>query len=121
MKCARCQEEVLPQDSYDYYGQTLCEDCYIVALQPPKPCDPAAVASAKATRKQLGQTGTDGLTPLQKRIYEYIKAKGKATKEELASTFDLPQWELEKQFAVLRHCELVRATKEGNQIYLTLW
>ncbi|AEG14891.1 hypothetical protein G7K71_01145 [Desulfofundulus sp. TPOSR] len=121
MKCVRCQEEVPPQDSYDYYGQTLCEDCYIAALQPPKPCDPTAVASAKATRTQLGQTGTAGLTPLQKRIYEYIKEKGKATKEELASTFNLPQWELEKQFAVLRHCELVRATKEGQQIYFTLW
>ncbi|SHE51531.1 hypothetical protein SAMN02745218_00397 [Desulfofundulus australicus DSM 11792] len=121
MKCTRCQEEILPQDSYDYYGQTLCEDCYIAALQPPKPCDPTAVASATATRKQLGQTGTAGLTPLQQKIYAYIKEKGKVTKEEVASFLNLPPWELERQFAVLRHCELVKATKEGQQIFLTLW
>jgi len=29
--------------------------------------------------------------------------------------------ELEQQFAVLRHCELVRAFKEGGKVYLTKW
>ncbi|MBE3588954.1 MAG: hypothetical protein IMW93_10515 [Thermoanaerobacteraceae bacterium] len=121
MICARCKEEIAAGESYDYFGQKLCEDCYMAALEPPRPCDPAAVSSATAARKQLGQRGTDGLTPIQKRIYEYIKEKGRITREELVAAFDLPQWELEKQFAVLRHCELVRATKEGNQVFLTLW
>jgi len=122
VRCFRCQVEINdPEDVYDYYGQTLCEDCYVAALEPPKPCDPAAVSSATATRRQLGQRGTEGLTPLQKRIYDYIKEKGPVTREELARAFELPSWELEKQFAVLRHCELTRAFKEGNRVFLTVW
>jgi len=118
--CDRCHSQISKDQSYEWYGKRLCEDCYIDVLQPPKPCDPAAVASAKATRAQLGLRGAEGLTPLQKQIYELIKEKGKITRDELARHFDLPQWELEKQFAVLRHCELVRGFKEGQTTYLTL-
>lgn len=121
MICERCKEAIPEGDeTFDYYGKTLCEDCYIGAVQPPRPCDPAAVSSAQSTRVMLGQTGTQGLTPIQKRIYEFIKEKGKVTKEEIAAGFELPPWELEKQFAVLRHCELVRGFKEDNKIYMTL-
>lgn len=121
MICDRCKEEI-PEgdDAFDYYGKTLCEDCYIGAVQPPRSCDPAAVSSAQSTRAMLGQTGTQGLTPMQKRIYEFIKEKGKVVREEIAASFELPPWELEKQIAVLRHCELVRGFKEDNKIYMTL-
>ncbi|KJS15590.1 MAG: hypothetical protein VR69_12350 [Peptococcaceae bacterium BRH_c4b] len=121
MICHRCKEEIAPDDdTFDYYGKTLCEDCYIGAVQPPKTCDPTAVSSAMSTRAMLGHSGTQGLTPLQKRIYEFIKEKGKVTREEIQSNFDLPPWELEKQFAILRHCELVRGFKEENNIFITL-
>ncbi|MHB1041555.1 MAG: hypothetical protein ACYC0Q_01785 [Eubacteriales bacterium] len=119
MKCARCKEEIEAEDRYDYLGQTLCEDCYMDALQPPRPCDPTAVSSAMHTRRQLGQTGTQGLNEMQKKIYDYLKEKGKVEREELLKVFGLPQWEMEKQIAVLRHCELVRAIKEGNKVYMT--
>lgn len=119
MKCARCKEALEAGDSYDYLGQTLCEDCYMDALQPPRPCDPTAVSSALNARRQMGQTGTQGLNEMQKKIYDYLKEKGKVEREELPKVFDLPLWELEKQIAVLRHCELVRASKEGNKIYMT--
>ena len=88
-------------------------------MQPPKSCDPSAVESARSTRILLGQRGTDGLTPLQKRVYQMIVERGKITREELMENFELPQWEMEKQFAVLRHCELIRATKVDSVIYLT--
>jgi hypothetical protein len=68
----------------------------------------------------MGHSGTDGLTPLQKRIYALIKEKGKILREEIAPNFALPQWEIEKQMAILRHCELIRATKEEDgKIYIT--
>jgi len=118
--CDRCGCEIDEDDNMEWYGKQLCEDCYIGAVQPPRSCDPAAVSSATATRAQLGQRGTEGLTALQKRIYELIKEKGKITREELSRQFELPSWELEKQFAVLRHCELVRGFKEGQNIYLTI-
>lgn len=120
MQCERCSCAVEQDEIYEWYGKKLCEDCYMDALQPPKPCDPAAVSSAKATRAQLGHRGVDGLTPLQKQIYGLIKDKGRITREELTHHFELPSWELEKQFAVLRHCELVRGFKEGNTIYLAI-
>lgn len=120
MKCARCGCEVPEDEKCEYYGQVLCEDCFIGAVQPPKPCDPTAVRIATNTRLQLNQKGTEGLTELQNQIYNFIKKHGKVTRRELAGELKIPAWELEKQFAVLRHCQLVRGYKEGDQIYLTL-
>lgn len=120
MICDRCKETIPEGDDvFDHYGKKLCEDCYIGAVQPPRSCDPTAVDSARSTRTMLGQSGTQGLTPLQKRIYDLICDKGKIPREELFKSFDLPQWEMEKQFAILRHCELIRATKEDGKIYVT--
>ena len=68
-----------------------------------------------------GLEGTDGLTNLQKEIYEYIQEKGKATKAELMEKFQLPSPELENQFAILRHCQLLKGKKEGDTVYLVLW
>lgn len=120
MICDRCRQEIPEDDDvFDHYGKKLCEDCYIGAVQPPRSCDPAAVDSARATRTMLGQSGADGLTPLQKRIYDLIRERGSITREDLFKSFELPLWEMEKQFAILRHCELVRAYKEGSVIYVT--
>lgn len=81
---------------------------------PPKVCDPMAVSSALSIRKQLGQSGTVGLTDLQKRIYGVIVQRGRITKDELLKVVDITPGELECQFAILRHCELIRAFKEGK-------
>ncbi len=88
---------------------------------PPKACDPLAVASALSVRTELGQSGIEGLTDLQKKIYGTIEGRGRITKDELSVVVGVKPEELETQFAVLRHCELVRAHKEGNVVYLTKW
>jgi len=88
---------------------------------PPKACDPMAVASALSVRKQLGQSGTNGLTELQKQIYTAIEQRGAITKDELLKIVDVKHEELERQFAILRHCELIRAFKEGDKVFLTKW
>ena len=121
MNCERCQELIPEGESYNHRGKTLCEDCYIGAMQPPKTCDVAAVHSAKAHRESLGLKGTEGLTDLQKKLYTYIQDNGKATKQELAEHFKLPAWELDNQFATLRHCELLKGQKIDNEIYLVLF
>lgn len=121
MNCERCGAPIAENESYNYRGKILCEDCYLGALQPPKACDVAAVQAAKKHREQFGQSGTEGLTDLQKDLYNYIKQQGKATKPELIAKFKLPEWELEKQFSILRHCELVKGRKEGDQIYIVLF
>ena len=118
MNCAHCGCEIREIDSYQHLGQTLCEDCYIDIRNPPKACDPWAVYSATRSRQSQGITGSEGLTEAQKAIYEFIREKGKATREELIQRFQLKEIELQAHLAVLRHCELVKGYKAGDRIYL---
>ena len=121
MQCNRCKLELKEPDAYSLHGKTLCEDCYMYETNPPKACDPLAVASATSIRKEMGQAGTAGLTALQKQIYDLIAEKQQITKEDLQKIVGVKPEELESEFAILRHCELVRAFKEGSKVYLTKW
>ncbi len=116
--CYKCQEKVVEEDLYYYQEQRVCEDCYMELLQRPKTCDVAAVQMAKKHRQKTGQTGTDGLLDIQKDIYNYILEKEKATRQEVMAALNISDLELDKQIAILRHCELVKGRKEGNQVYL---
>lgn len=118
MNCERCGVPLGEEEINYYRGKNLCEDCYIGALQPPKSCDVTAVHIAKKHRELTGQTGTEGLTELQKEIFNFVKIKGKATRQELIDFFKLPDWEIEKQIAILRHCELVKGKKEAGNVFL---
>ena len=120
MLCEKCGGKILDGEMFKHGGQDLCEDCYLEIISVPKACDPLAVRSARLTREKLGQAGTAGLLPVQKGIYEYLQERVKATKDEIAAAFNIDQKELEKHFAVLRHCELVRGMKEEGKIYMTL-
>lgn len=120
MKCEKCGEKVAQEEVQEHLGKSLCEDCYIEELHVPQPCDPGAVRSARKTREMLGQKGDEGLTPRQKEIYNYIKEKGKATHLEIAEALDMNPKDLQKEFAILRHCELVKGSKEEGTVYLCL-
>ena len=89
VKCDRCGREISADDSYQHQGKALCEDCYIDIRYPAKACDPWAVYSATKSRETVGLNGTAGLTDLQQAIYEFIRSKGKATREQLVDNFDL--------------------------------
>lgn len=116
--CARCGEKVAKEDTYSHRGQELCEDCYMGALQAPKTCDVAATQHAIKHRKSSGQTGTEGLLEIQKKIVEYLKSEGKATRNQLIKFLNIPEWELDRHIATLRHCELVKGRKFNGNIYL---
>jgi hypothetical protein len=88
---------------------------------PPKACDPVAVASALSVRKKLGQTGNSGLNELQQRIYDTVEKHCKITKEELAKILNVKPEQLEQEFAFFRHCELLSAFREDGKIYFTKW
>ena len=117
MKCSRCGREISKDDSYRHLSETLCEDCYIDVRFRVKACDPWAVYSATKHRKHQELKGTEGLTDLQKAIYNFIKDKGKVTREELRQKFGIKETELQMHLATLRHCELVKGHREGNNIY----
>ena len=109
------------EDIYDHRGQNLCEDCYMGAMQAPKTCDVAATHLAKKHRQAVGQTGTEGLLEIQRSIYEFIKNRGRATREQIMQELSIPEWELDKQIAVLRHCELVKGAKIDGRVFLVLF
>ena len=121
MQCEHCGLTLKEGEAYDFYGKPLCEDCYMYESNPPKACDPMAVASATSIRKELGQSGTAGLTELQNKICSILEQKGQVTREELLKLLGIKPEELESQIAILRHCELIRAFKEGDKVYLTKW
>ncbi|MBW6463532.1 MAG: iron-sulfur cluster assembly scaffold protein [Firmicutes bacterium] len=76
---------------------------------------------AAALRQATGQSGTDGLLPIQKQIYDYIKDNKMVTRDQVVNALNIPDWELEKQIAVLRHCELVKGKKVEGNVYLVLF
>ncbi|RQW79764.1 MAG: hypothetical protein EHM14_07500 [Methanothrix sp.] len=121
VKCQSCGKDLAEDEVFATGGKTLCEDCYIVVGQRIRVCDPWGERSKKVFRESHGLTGTDGLTDLQKEIYEFIRVKGKVTMSELVERFGLPQADMENQFAILRHCQLLKGKKEGDSVYLVLW
>ena len=121
IKCHSCGKEIGEDEVFATEGKTLCEDCYIDVGHKIRVCDPWGERSKKIFRKSHGLEGTDGLTDLQKEIYEYISEKGKATREQLMERFELPAAELENQFAILRHCQLLKGKKEADAVYIVLW
>lgn len=118
MECDNCRENIPEDEIYEHQGKVLCEDCYMKALNPVNACDPLAVRSATGIRSNLGLKGEDGLTPLQKEIYEFIKSRDKVTAPEIISSFHINQRDLDRIVATLRHCELVKGKKEGEEVYL---
>jgi len=119
VKCQRCGQEIPVDGGFVRGTQTLCEDCYLKESQQIQACDPVAVRSAERFRKMSGFEATEGLTELQRAIYDFIKSKGKATGEEILTSLHISVKELENQVAILRHCGLVKGQKEGNKVYLT--
>ena len=121
MQCDRCGLDLKEGEGYDLNGKYLCEDCYMYETNPPKACDPMAVSSALSVRKQLGQSGSSGLTELQQKIYNTVEKYGRITKEDLVKTLNVKPEQLEQEFAFFRHCELLRAFREDGKIYFTKW
>jgi hypothetical protein len=116
-QCTKCSKAIAENQGYEYQGALFCEDCYMDLLSPPKACDPWAVHSAKTFLKGKDKLST--LTSSQANVVEYIKKKGEATLEELLENLHLTEEELRREFAALRHMEILRATKkEGKILYI---
>jgi hypothetical protein len=116
--CSICGCKLEGEDILEENGKVLCEDCYIESHHKIQACDPWAVRSKKIFREEAGLEGTEGLTELQKAIYDFIVSRGGAKKEEIAEKFGISARETENQFALLRHCELVKGQKRSDGVYL---
>ncbi len=116
--CAKCGAACEAAEAREYAGRLLCEDCYMEVLSPLRTCDPWAVHTARSL-KDL--PGGHTLTPLQQRLYDLVKAKREVPIPELAASLNLTEEELRREFAPLRHMEMLRACKKGERIFLTLF
>jgi len=118
-QCAKCGKEIEKQRGFEHQGKTFCEDCYMDLLSPPKACDPWAVHSAQTFLKGKDKLST--LTPLQHKIVNYVREKGEATAEDMIKNLALTEEELRREFAALRHMEILRGTKKGDKILYVLF
>jgi len=118
-KCSRCGKTLEKHQCYEYQEKVFCEDCYMDILSPPKACDPWAVHSAQTFLRGKDKLST--LTPLQLKIVDYIREKGETTMEEMMENLRLTEKEIRREFAVLRHMEILKATKKEDTIFYLLF
>ncbi len=118
MKCHQCGREIPKGESHPHQGQILCDDCFMEIGLHAGGCDPWATYSATRTRESLGLKGTEGLTELQKKVYEFIKSQGRVTRKEVKEKFNLSEAEMDAQLTPLMHSEMVKEHSEGDQFYL---
>jgi DNA-directed RNA polymerase subunit RPC12/RpoP len=118
-QCARCGKEIEKSRGYEHRGNVYCEDCYMDILSPPRACDPWAVHSAQTFLNGKDKLST--LTLVQLKIVKYIKEKREATSEEILRDMVLSEEEWRREFAVLRHMEVLAATKKEGKIFYTLF
>lgn len=119
MKCDRCGELIPNRDEMDYYGKTLCEDCYMRALSPTRACDPWAVRSAQTLSKLDGDYST--LSETQTKILRVLAESGGNPPEVIAQKLEMSLVELEQEFATLRHMEKVRGQMRNGKKIICLW
>ena len=120
MKCSRCGRELTQDKAYNYQGRVMCEDCLMDIGLSPHGCDPWAEYVDTADRIRHGVTGPAGLTEAETRIYDFVKEKGKATRQEVMKELGLSEFELDGLLTALMHNELVKEASEGKQQYLVI-
>lgn len=116
-KCQRCQSPLEPGEEKEHLGQILCEDCLLDALNPPKACDPWAVHLAKSEKGK----GSLNLSLNQQKLYDLVREKGEISFPEAARVLGWTEAEVRREFATLRHLELLRAHKTEQEVRITLF
>ena len=113
--CNKCGASLAGEEPQEHFGQILCEDCYLEVLSPIRTCDPWAVHTAKSLKDLPGGLT---LTPKQQQLLDLVKEKGEVLRPEAARLLGSSEDDLQREFAVLRHLELLRACKKDEGIFL---
>lgn len=116
-QCAKCGMAVDDEEMREHHGKELCEDCYLDVMNPPKACDPWAVHTAKS----FGAKGCQQLTESQQGILKALREHGPMKADQLLGELGISESDFRNAFATLRHMELARGFKDGNDIYYTLF
>ncbi len=116
MNCSRCGREISERQTYAHQGKPFCEDCLMeVGLHAGK-CEPWA--SYLSSKERMGMKVTEGLTPLQQKVYTFIRDRGKATREEVKQNLNLSESDVDAQLTPLFHAELVKEKGEKGTLFL---
>ena len=118
IQCSRCRRELKETESYVNRGKVYCENCLMDIGLTIKECDPWATFVDTSGRKRHGEKGAAGMTEMETRIYEYIKGRGRVTRQEVMQNFGLSETDLNSQLLPLMHSELVKERGETGQLYL---
>ena len=119
MNCDRCGDLIPTDEDMEYYGETLCERCYMRALSPSRACDPWAVRSAQKL-SQLDDSYSE-LNKTQSRILQVLEETGGDTADVIAQKLGMDMVTLEQEFATLRHMEKVRGQMRDGKKIICLW
>ena len=119
MLCDRCKMSIEKGEELELQGQTLCEDCSMDQLSPPRMCDPWAVYTAKSFSDD--STGKLLLTEQQNNILEMLKETGGIDFEGLVNKLGVNPSELKRELATLRHMEKIKANMRNGKKILVLW
>ena len=115
-KCGKCGASVEDPETYEFAGESLCEDCYLEQRVKPVTCDPWAVYTARRTKGAVPQ-----LTDIQGRILDLIKTGDFLEAPEICGQLGISEIEFQNNFATLRHMELAKAFKDGDKKYYTVF
>jgi hypothetical protein len=114
--CAKCSASIQGTETYEFAGESLCEDCYLEQKVKPITCDPWAVYTARDSSGKARQ-----LTDLQGRILNLLKEKGPLQAIEIFSHLGISEAQFQNNFATLRHMERARGFKDGEKVCYTLF
>lgn len=121
MKCERCDSELKEGNIFKIRWEKVCEECYIDNSLPKHPCDPIAQMNMENMMEVTKKSPMEELSERQRKIYEFVKEKGRVTPMEIAEEFGLRELDLMQDFIVLRRLGLVNGKKEDGAVYYVLW
>lgn len=119
MDCERCKKTIQKGEEMDFYGMTLCEDCYMDMLSPPRMCDPWAVYTAKSFSDRT--EAKDMLTEKQRKVLDVLEETGGIEFAVLVERMGINPSDLEREIAALRHMEKIRGSLRDGKKILVLW
>ena len=85
-----------------------------------KECDPWVAYVDNRTRERSGLEGAEGLTDIEKKVYEFVKDKGRATRAEVMEALKLSEIDLKSQLVPLMHADLIKEHSESGTMYLII-
>lgn len=115
-KCGKCGATVEESESYEFAGESLCEDCYLEQRVKPVTCDPWSVYTASRTKGSAPQ-----LTDIQRQILDLLKTGRALEGSEICEELGISEAQFQNNFATLRHMELAKACKDGGKVRYILF